>query len=144
MAAVTICSDFEAQKNKVWHCFHCFPIYFPWSDGTGCHHLCSYIDSNENSGVVFVSLLVMGFYFPVQLFSAFLSIYMTFSIYICLCVCVCVCTCLVLSLVRCWEGSFNSSRQKIETGKQHQILMGSDNHGMLWLSILLSIHLFLI
>ena len=19
-------------KNKVWHCFHCFPIYFPWSD----------------------------------------------------------------------------------------------------------------
>ena len=21
----------------VWHCFHCFPIYFPWSDGTGCH-----------------------------------------------------------------------------------------------------------
>ena len=33
MAAVTICSDFGAQKNKVWHCFHCFPIYFPWSDG---------------------------------------------------------------------------------------------------------------
>ena len=25
MAAVTICSDFGAQKNKVWHCFHCFP-----------------------------------------------------------------------------------------------------------------------
>ena len=23
---VTICSDFGAQKNKVWHCFHCFPI----------------------------------------------------------------------------------------------------------------------
>ena len=32
MAAVTICSDFEAPQNKVWHCFHCFPIYFPWSD----------------------------------------------------------------------------------------------------------------
>ena len=29
MAAVTICSDFGAQKNKVSHCFHCFPIYFP-------------------------------------------------------------------------------------------------------------------
>ena len=28
MAAITICSDFGAQKNKVWHCFHCFPIYF--------------------------------------------------------------------------------------------------------------------
>ena len=34
MAAVTICSDFGAQKNKVSHCFHCFPIYLPWSDGT--------------------------------------------------------------------------------------------------------------
>ena len=28
MAAITICSDFGAQKNKV---SHCFPIYFPWS-----------------------------------------------------------------------------------------------------------------
>ena len=25
MAAVTICSDFEAPQNKVSHCFHCFP-----------------------------------------------------------------------------------------------------------------------
>ena len=39
MAAVTICSDFEAPKNKVWHCFHCFPIYLQWSDGTRCHDL---------------------------------------------------------------------------------------------------------
>ena len=23
----------------VWHCFHCFPIYFPWSDGTRCRDL---------------------------------------------------------------------------------------------------------
>ena len=30
-AAITICSDFGAQKNKVWHCFHCFPIYLPRS-----------------------------------------------------------------------------------------------------------------
>ena len=44
MAAVTICSDFGAPKNKVWHCFHCFPIYFPWvakggrlSDTFWCH-----------------------------------------------------------------------------------------------------------
>ena len=34
MAAVTICSDFGAQKNKVSHCFHCFPVYLLWSDGT--------------------------------------------------------------------------------------------------------------
>ena len=39
MAAVTTCSDFGAQKNKVWHYFHCFPIYFPWSDGTRCQDL---------------------------------------------------------------------------------------------------------
>ena len=24
----------KTKKNKVSHCFHCFPIYFPWSDGT--------------------------------------------------------------------------------------------------------------
>ena len=27
-------------KKIVFHCFHCFPIYLPWSDGTGCHDLC--------------------------------------------------------------------------------------------------------
>ena len=26
----------EPKKNEVWHCF---PIYFPWSDGTRCHDL---------------------------------------------------------------------------------------------------------
>ena len=39
MAAITICSDFGAPQNKVWHCFHCFLIYLPWSDGTRCHDL---------------------------------------------------------------------------------------------------------
>ena len=39
MAAVTICYDFGAQENKVSHCFHCFPIYLPWSDESGCHDL---------------------------------------------------------------------------------------------------------
>ena len=28
-AAITICSNFGTPKNKVSHCFHCFPIYFP-------------------------------------------------------------------------------------------------------------------
>ena len=23
----------EPKNIKAWHCFHCFPIYFPWSDG---------------------------------------------------------------------------------------------------------------
>ena len=39
MASITICSDFGAPQNKVSHRFQCFPIYFPWSDGTGCHDL---------------------------------------------------------------------------------------------------------
>ena len=38
MAAITICSDFGAQGNKVSF-FQCFPIYLPSSDGTGCHDL---------------------------------------------------------------------------------------------------------
>ena len=29
----------EFPQNKVSHCFHCFLIYLPWSDGTGCHDL---------------------------------------------------------------------------------------------------------
>ena len=39
MAVVTICSDFGASKNKASQGFHSFPIYLPWSDGTGCHDL---------------------------------------------------------------------------------------------------------
>ena len=39
MAAIANWSDFGAPKNKFWHCFHCFPIYLPWSDGTRCHDL---------------------------------------------------------------------------------------------------------
>ena len=27
----------EPPQNKVSHCFHCFPIYFPWNDGTRYH-----------------------------------------------------------------------------------------------------------
>ena len=29
----------EPPQNKVWHCFHCLPIDFPWGDGTRCHDL---------------------------------------------------------------------------------------------------------
>ena len=32
MAAVTICGGFGVPQNKISHCFHCFPIYLPWSD----------------------------------------------------------------------------------------------------------------
>ena len=30
---------FWSPKKIVSHCYHCFPIYLPWSDGTGCHDL---------------------------------------------------------------------------------------------------------
>ena len=33
------CSDFGAQDNKVGHCFYCFLISLPWSDGTRYHDL---------------------------------------------------------------------------------------------------------
>ena len=39
MASVVICNDFGAQNNKVFHCFHYFPIYLLWSIGTKFHDL---------------------------------------------------------------------------------------------------------
>ena len=30
---------FWSPRKKVCHCLHCFPIYLPWFDGTGCHDL---------------------------------------------------------------------------------------------------------
>ena len=38
-AAVTICSYFGAQVNKLCHCIHCFSMYFPWNNGSGCSNL---------------------------------------------------------------------------------------------------------
>ena len=32
-------SNFGAQENKICHSLHFFPIYLPWSDGTGYHDL---------------------------------------------------------------------------------------------------------
>ena len=39
MSAVTVCSDFGVQENKIFHCFHFPPIYLPWNDGSRCHDL---------------------------------------------------------------------------------------------------------
>ena len=51
MAAIIIYSDFGAQKNKVSHCFHCFPIYLPLLLLLLSHfsraRLCDPIDSNS-------------------------------------------------------------------------------------------------
>ena len=39
MAAVTICCHLKAQEEEICHCFHHFPFYLPWSNGTGCQDL---------------------------------------------------------------------------------------------------------
>ena len=39
MTAITACSDFEAQENKIYHCFKFFPFYLPSRNGTRCHDL---------------------------------------------------------------------------------------------------------
>ena len=39
MAAVTTGSDFGPHPPNSLSLFCCFPIYFPWSDGTRCHDL---------------------------------------------------------------------------------------------------------
>ena len=69
MAAVIICSDFGAQKKKVWHCFHCFPINFPWSDGTGCHDISFWILSFKPTFSLF-SFTFLRRLFSSSLFSA--------------------------------------------------------------------------
>ena len=38
MAAVIVCNDFGVQESKIYHCFHFFPFYSPWSDGIRCHY----------------------------------------------------------------------------------------------------------
>ena len=50
MVEVNICSDFEAQENKVCHCFDCFPIHSPGSDGTRCHDL-SFINAEFEANI---------------------------------------------------------------------------------------------
>ena len=61
MTALTICSDFGAQENEVSHCFHCFSIYLPWTDGTTCHDL-SFLS---------VELSLSSFTFIKRLFSSY-------------------------------------------------------------------------
>ena len=55
---------FEPKKIKVCHCFHCFPIYLPWSDGTRCLDLVFWILSFKST------FLVFSFTFIKRLFSS--------------------------------------------------------------------------
>ena len=40
MTTITFYSDFRAPFPQICYCFHFFPFYLPWSDGTRCHDLC--------------------------------------------------------------------------------------------------------
>ena len=59
MNRVTIFRDFGAPPttNKVSYCFHCFPIFMPWSDGTRCHesHFECWVSSNLNHSHLLLS-----------------------------------------------------------------------------------------
>jgi len=65
---MTVCNDFGAQENKVSHCFHCFPIYLPWSDGTVCYEL-SFFECRKLSQL-FHSLTFMKWLFSSSSLSA--------------------------------------------------------------------------
>ena len=57
----------EPPQNKVWHCFHCFPIYFPWSDGTRCHDLSFLnVELYANFFTLFFHILSRGFLVPLH------------------------------------------------------------------------------
>ena len=56
MTTVTIYNDFGSQENKICHCFHCFHIYLPWSDGTRWHDLQSFGIVNKTEVDVFLEL----------------------------------------------------------------------------------------
>ena len=52
-------------KKIIFHCFHCFPIYWPWSDGTRYHDV-----SFLNVVKFYASFLLSSFSFIKRLFSS--------------------------------------------------------------------------
>jgi len=58
----------EPPQNKVWYCFHCFPIYLPWSDGTRCHPWSSFSECWALSQLFHfpLSLSSRGFWVPLS------------------------------------------------------------------------------
>ena len=69
IAAVTVHIDFGGQENKIYHYFHCVPIYLPWSDVTR-HHDFSFLD---------VEFFFFWCWVLSQLFLSFTSIKRIFS-----------------------------------------------------------------
>ena len=58
----------KPPKNKVCHCFHCFPIYLSWSNGTGCHGY-RYLNVDSYLNVIWIVIWMVS-----QLFHSLLSL----------------------------------------------------------------------
>ena len=69
-------------KKKVCHCFHCFFIYLPWSDGTGCHDL-SFLNVFLNTWVdcyfLLQTVLLLQWFFKLFLLLYFINSTLIFS-----------------------------------------------------------------
>ena len=86
MAAVAICSDLGAQENKVCHCFHCFPIYLPWSDEIRCHDL-SFLNVEFEASFFTLLYTFIKRFFSSSLLSAIImvsSAYLRLLIFLCI------------------------------------------------------------
>ena len=59
----------------VYHCFHCFPIYMPWSDGTGCHDL-GFLNFKPTVSLTFLTFLKRRF---TSLLSAILCAFINYD-----------------------------------------------------------------
>ena len=69
MAAVTVCSDFGAQENKICHCFQFFPFYLLWSGGARYHDL-SFLNVGFQPAFSLSSFTLIKSLFSSSLFSA--------------------------------------------------------------------------
>ena len=56
----------EAKKKKNCHCFHIFPFYLPWSDGTRCHNLSCLVVSNSATPWTVACQALLSMEFPRQ------------------------------------------------------------------------------
>ena len=68
-------------KKIVSHCFHCFPIYFPWSGGTGCQDF-SFLNVEMLSSKPDFSLSSFTFIKNLLNFSSFSAIRLLSSVYL--------------------------------------------------------------
>ena len=83
MAAFTICSDFGAPKNKVWHCFHCW--FLPYIDMdqpqgySSVFLICSHARvAPQNSYILCLQCFLLHWFFPFILWIFSVSLLSTF------------------------------------------------------------------